>query len=84
MTSTAGLPEFVTPEMARLALEMAVDAAWSAIECHSLKEPGESVCWFALGEDAELLADELRLLEGLGLLKRHPIIAGWVREIAEL
>ncbi len=75
----------VAPELQQLALEMAVDSAWSFVVSESTHEQEGGEEWFALDEEhAPFLADELGLLEGLGLLGRHPDRQGWVREIAEL
>lgn len=72
-------------EVSRLALEIAVDASWCAIECECLHEADESGEWMFLDSaERENCADQVRLLEELNLLGHHPSKPGWVREIAEL
>lgn len=72
-------------EISRLALEIAVDAAWCGIESACLHEADESGEWMSLDPaDRDNCADYLRLLDELQLLGKHPSKPGWVREIAEL
>ncbi len=73
-----------SPEMTRLAVKLAVDAAWSGVECASIVEREGETEWFNVGEDAESLEDEMRLLVGLKLAEIHPEHPEWIREVAEL
>jgi hypothetical protein len=74
----------ISEEMQQLALGMAVDNAWSFIECASTVETVGDVEWFNLGDETPDLADEIKLLTGLCLAEIHPDYPDWIREIAEL
>ena len=74
----------MSADLNRLALEMAVDAAWSYIDSESLKENEDGVEWLNVGDDLERLRDCFTLLTGLKLAETHPDHPNWIREIAEL
>lgn len=71
-------------EINRLALEIAVDSCWSAIECDSLPVVEAGVEWKDVGDDIHHLTDEFTLLTELKLAEVHPQHPEWIREVAEL
>lgn len=55
-----------------VAVKMAVENAWSFLECASVWEGSADGEWMNLGEEVDDLQDELRLLVGLGLARVDP------------
>lgn len=74
-----------------LALTLAYEYATAVVECHCVnvtERAGEPGVWFELPKDASALfvseqCDQVRYLEGRGLLLRHPLRADWVSLLDE-